>query len=333
MQSSTFVALAILAVQVAPATALGKCYDGPLSVDGQDVPKETILKSVVGTFFAGAKDAVAGNAEFKNFMESRKHCQITCAEKMVAQAASTLYGKCGKTFISDDCKLLAIESLTGAFMACFPSAPRDSVHATMVSASANLGKTAAMDTSDLFKDNEACPNPVKPGGFDIDAFTADFDKTLSRKVVKSKPAIKKFFEEQALGCQVDCLKVQIPTAALTLSMTGNQDEAQILQAATGAARSCFPGVPRNDIKDLMAGVMAALKANMLAHAKLYDANMKVESMSWTSLPMIGGAATMSLVIFAAGVFSMRRSGVSGREQRGVSMGSESELEEALDAEQ
>ena len=142
-----------------------------------------------------------------------------------------------------------------------------------------------------------------------------------------------FRSEKALDCQVDCLKVQIPTAALTLSMTGNQDKAAILQAATGAARSCFPGVPRDDIKDFMAGVMAALKANMLAHAKLYDANIKVESMSWTSLPMIGGAATMSLVIFAAGVVSMRRSGVSGREQRGVPMGSESELEEALDAEQ
>lgn len=332
MQSSTLFALAILAVHVAPATAGGKCFDGPLSVEGHDVPKETLLKSVVGVFFDGAGKAIAGDDDFKSFMQSRGQCQATCAEKMVTRAVSTLYGKCGEGFFGDDCEKLAIESLTGAFMACFPSAPRDQVHSTMGYVMDNMGKTPAKDNSDLFKDNKECPNKAVAEFFDVEAFTEGFGKAFG-EVVDSKPGVKKFFEEEALGCQVDCLKETIPTAALTLAMTANKDKAEILQAVTGAARACFPGVPRADVKDLMAAVIKVFEGNTGSAEKLYDANIKVESMSWTSLPMIGGAATMSLVIFAAGVVSMRRSGVSGREQRSVPMGSESELEEALDAEQ
>merc|ERR1740117_2591708 len=131
-KNSTFVALALIAVQVAPAIAGGKCFDGPLSVDGHDVPKETLLKSVVGLFFDGADKAVASDEEFKSFMQSRGQCQFTCVEKTVTRAASTLYGKCGKDFGSKKCENLSVESLTGAFMACFPSAPRDSVHKSIV---------------------------------------------------------------------------------------------------------------------------------------------------------------------------------------------------------
>lgn len=332
MQSSTFVALALLAVHVAPATAGGKCFDDPLSVEGHDVPKETLLKSVVGLFFDGADKAVAGDDDFKSFMQSRGQCQFTCAEKMVTHAVSTLYGKCGKGFFGDECEDLAVESLTGAFMACFPSAPRDQVHSTMGYIMDNMGKTSPKDHSDLYKDNKQCPNKAAAEFFDIDAFTRDFGKAFG-DVVDAKPGVKKFFEEEALGCQSDCLKDTIPTAALALAMTANQDKDEILQAMTGAARACFPGVPRADVKDLMAAVNAVFEDNMKGAEKLYDANIKVENMSWTSLPMIGGAAAMSLVVFAAGGFSIRRSGMSGREKRSVPMGSESELEEALDAEQ
>jgi len=327
----TFVALA-LAVQVAPATAGGKCFDGPLSLGGKDVQKETVINASVAAFFKGATNGIAHDDDFKAFMQSKGHCQLACAEKMVTRAASTLYGKCGKDFNGDDCKPLAIESLTGAFMACFPAAPREPVHELMVHIFDDIDEPPAVVDTDLFKDNKACPNPVKPGGFDIEAFVKDFGKAFG-EVVNSKPGVKTFFEEKALGCQIDCLKETISTAALTLSMTGNGNKPQSLQALTGAARACFPGVPRAEIKDLMTAVVKVFVTNVAGDENLYDANIKVESMSWTSLPMIGGAATMSLVIFAAGVVSMRRSGVSGREQRGVPMGSESELEEALDAEQ
>jgi len=268
-KNSTFVALALIAVQVAPAIAGGKCFDGPLSVDGHDVPKETLLKSVVGLFFDGADKAVASDEEFKSFMQSRGQCQFTCVEKTVTRAASTLYGKCGKDFGSKECENLSVESLTGAFMACFPSAPRDSVHKSIVYILDNMGKTTPKGKPDLDKANKQCKNKAAAENADIDAFTRDFGKAF-KDVVDAKPGVKKFFEEEALGCQKECLEDTIPTAALYLEMTGNQDKHEILQAVTGAARACFPGVPRADVKDLMAAVIGVFEDNEGKTTRLFS---------------------------------------------------------------
>lgn len=61
-----------------------------------------------------------------------------------------------------------------------------------------------------------------------------------------------------------------PDGPLYLEMTGNQVGPQILQAATGAARACFPGVPRADVKDLMAAVIGVFEDNKGKTTRLFS---------------------------------------------------------------
>lgn len=158
-------------------------------------------------------------------------------------------------------------------MACFPSAPREAVHDTIVYILDNMKTSTPKVNADLYKNNKQCKNnlvvPMGSMSAATAAFARDFEKAF-KGVVSAKPMVMKFFVAEALDCQIACLKDTIPTAALYLEMTGNQDEHQILQAATGAARACFPGVPRANVMDVMTAVIGAYEANHGKTTRLFS---------------------------------------------------------------
>jgi len=284
-----YVILAAFAVTAA-AQKTQKCYDGPLDMHGHNVTKDQMVEMASGLFFDGAGKVIATHPGFKKFMQSRGQCQVHgCIDKMVPAAVSTVYGKCGKEFMSDKCGKLVVESLTGAFMACFPGSPRGEVHELVGNIIHSFGEGAPKNNSGLFAANPKCPESAE--SFDKDGFAKAFGMALG-SLAKKHPEVMKFFAEDALDCQQSCLENTIVLATATLHQTKNEDKEQIIQALTGAARVCFPGQSRQELKALMSATVATFDD------RLYDTNMQVETTS--SLPMLGAAALLSLVIFFAG---------------------------------
>jgi len=317
--------LAVVALQGSPVAAEGqKCYDGPQTFGKHTVKKEQVINMIVGQFFGTAEKAIIADDEFKRFMQSRGQCQLTCMQKMVSSSANALYGKCGKNFPDDSCSDLAVESLTGAFMACMPKPPRDTVHKTVKEIVNNMGQSPPADHSDLFKDNPECPETEAAGKFDKDKFQKEFG-TAFMSVVDKKPGVKKFFEEKALDCQTDCLKYTITESVITLVGTGNDDKEEGLNALTGASRTCFPGVPRDDVKQLISEVA---QLYMSKRTELYE-SLKLEKLGSSSLSLVYGAAAMSLAVLLAGAGAFRRRMLADHQQRSRAMRDEAELEEAL----
>jgi hypothetical protein len=204
----------VLAALAGTAAAQKECYDGPLKMGSDTVAKGEIVQKASALFLDGAGKAIANSTGFKEFMQSRGLCQIdSCMVKMVSVAVSTVYGKCGQTFMGDDCGALVVESLTGAFMACFPGAPRAPVHSTVGYIVEHFGQGSPKDNSDLFAENRLCPNSASE--FPMDDFMDAFGKAVSG-VGKQHPKLMTFFQKDALDCQLTCVETTISLAAGTL---------------------------------------------------------------------------------------------------------------------
>jgi len=320
--------LAAIALQGSPVAADGnKCYDGPLTMGDHKVPKEHVINMMVGSFLNTVVKAIKADDGFKKFMTSRGQCQLECAQKQVRQAANAVYGKCGNDLGKDKCRDLAIESLTGAFMSCMPKPPRDEVHQIVGEIVKNMGSPTSEDHSDLFKDNPKCPEAEAAAHFDKDKFQKEFGAAFM-SVVDKRKEVKQFFQEKALDCQTDCLKESITESVVTLVGTGNDNKEEGLKALTGASRTCFPGVPRDDVKQLISQVA---EVYMKQRTELYE-SLRLEKLGSSSLSLVYGAAAMSLAVLIAGAGAIRRRVMSGRQQRSCEVQGDDELEEALAAE-
>lgn len=299
----------VLALLTARAHAAPKCYTGDEPINGMK-PKD-IIPNVLGQLAAAAQHEMDADThegrQFKAFMQSRGKCQLDCMTSQTFVTANTLLGRQGKKFGDPSTKDLGVEALTGAFMSCFPSPPRDVVHRMITKIVATMGAPShgGVNTHDPFKDNKACEVPAK--AFPMDDFVKHFGDTFVN-VVNRHDGLKKFFETEAKDCQVSCLKSTIPQAALVLFMTMNDNKEEGIKSLTGASRACFPGVPREDIKGLVTMVVNEFEKSVDEGKKseLYDANMKVGTMSLSSFPTIGVAAVaMGLVMFMGVVVGKR----------------------------
>lgn len=131
-----------------------KCYTGTVKANGKEMTKDDLMKDLGPVFDASIVSTIHSSKDLEDFMKTRGQCQAACLGDMMEQGVSTLYGKLGKDlFAKDD---LAIEALTGAFRACYPSPPRAEIHELAAKLLENLGKPPAEDHS--FPQGVKCKN-------------------------------------------------------------------------------------------------------------------------------------------------------------------------------
>merc|ERR1712113_425941 len=93
---------------------------------------------------------------------------------------------------------------------------------------------------------KTCPNVGKENEFPMKKLKEDF-KASMKKVVESDSGYSDFFTKEAMSCQMDCMEKAIDLGMLTLFQAGIDDNDQSVKAITGAIKSCFPALPRDDV--------------------------------------------------------------------------------------
>lgn len=305
MQSTTF----LLAVLFLPAWADQTCYSGTLKgPDGKEFSKGDFVQLAGSLVTATVMKFYHHNSMLKQFLDTRGQCQHDCTDTMIPAALEVLYGKLGQDVMSNDpeIKALAVQSLTGAFRACYPSPPRAEVLEFMTKVVADVGKVPPSSNPADVPAAVVCPNKDNIADFHVNEFEEDFEAALL-KMIKSTPEAKEFFDNVAKDCQMDCLHKTIPMSAKTMFMAGIDDEAKAKDAMTGAIKACYPGLDVEIVRTLVAGAAKVMDdQSSSARLRLYNTKMLKPLNALGFLPLCGIAAALSLSLFMAGIAVGRR---------------------------
>lgn len=281
------------------------CYSGTIIVDGQNVTKDIIMGALGPIVKTAVTKTINKYPEMKEFMESAGTCQFPCFGEVVRTTYSTLFGKLGNAFLTDEGKDMEIEAVTGAFRACYPSPPRDEILAL------------ASEIVEASVVSEPPESPVPEGVFcENQDFEDDFPsvavrnhfKMAFRKIVARFPTAQQFFHEQGLDCQFQCLDSTVSQALKTLWLTNRQERATGISALTGSMHACFPGVPAEEIRKLVDAVTGVLEDDMAAAtSRLYVTKLMRSLGGGNSfLPLCAVVTAISLMLFSIGVAVGRR---------------------------
>lgn len=278
-----------------------KCYTGTVKANGKEMTKDDLMKDLGPVFDASIVSTIHSSKDLEDFMKTRGQCQAACLGDMMEQGVSTLYGKLGKDLFDE--KDLAIEALTGAFRACYPSPPRAAIHELAAKLIENLGKPPAEDHS--FPQGVKCKNAEHEDDFPMSETLKAFGDAFEA-VISNHTQAKKFFSEVAKDCQLSCIKKTVSLSIKTLFLTDQRDPKVGADAITGAMHACFPGVPSEDIHQLVDATIDVLDhAQDAATTRLYATNMMKRG-SYSFLTSASLVTAMSLVLFSAGTAVGRR---------------------------
>jgi len=276
-----------------------KCYTGDLN----GVTKDEFLAGMhdlLGVAFVGVVNDVPKLAEF---LKTRGNCQAQCLEKVMKPAMATVYGKMGKKLSSHEGKEMAIEAITGAIRACYPSPPRKEIKKLATAVADGMGETPKANAE--FPQGVKCKNAGHESDFPMDDVLEAFGDAF-QKVASKYERVKKFFSEEALDCQFPCLEQTVPLTMKTLFLTDQQDKEVGIDALTGSMHACFPGVPSKEIRQLVTETVSVLQnAGADAQTRLYATKL-IKFGSSNFFPLCGLVTAMTLVLFFAGVAVGRR---------------------------
>lgn len=272
-----------------------KCYTGGVA----DMTKDEFLDMMHQALGASVVNVVSSVPGLKNFLKTRGTCQAICFESIMKPTMATVLGKMGKKLNSEEGKTMAIEAMTGAFRACYPSPPRDDIKKLATEFADSMGQPPKESAE--FPQGVTCENQEHANDFPQDEASDTFKDTFE-KVISAKPKVLKFFQTKALNCQFPCLEATIPITLKTAFLTGKFSDRKLMtDALTGSMHACFPGVPSHAIRELVSEVLGELmKVPAAAASRLYASNMiKWGSSNFFTLCGIFTAST--LLLFSAGV--------------------------------
>lgn len=255
------------------ADSSSECYTGTITVGTETLTKDDILAWIFPQVVASVLAVTNADPELANFLKTRGNCQIQCLESVMKASAATLYGKLGEEFLSHEPHVqeIVIEAVTGAFRACYPFPPRE--EALKVAEAIVVGIGVHPPTDKTFPAGVACKNQGREDDFPLHEFLNAFEDTFGQ-VMATKPELHKFFISEAKDCQQKCLEETVPMSVMTLFLTDKHNDDVGVDAVTGAIHSCFPGVPEDDINQLVTDTTAVmLNAEQNALQRLqYDLN-------------------------------------------------------------
>mmetsp|Transcript_8146 Transcript_8146/g.22284 ORF Transcript_8146/g.22284 Transcript_8146/m.22284 type:complete len:195 (+) Transcript_8146:117-701(+) len=116
---------------------------------------------------------------------------------------------------------------------------------------------------------KACPNVGKESEFPLKKLKEDF-RTSMQKVVESDSGYKDFFTNEAMSCQMDCMEKAIDLGVLTLFLAGIDDDEQSVKSITGAIKTCFPILPRDEVMEFVKQIGDGMPTYHVPTARLYD---------------------------------------------------------------
>lgn len=277
------------------------CYSGNIKIGNDTWTKDDIMAASWPQVTTSVLRVANGDPDLAKFLATRGNCQADCLGVVMPPTLSTLYGKLGEDFVALDQQHIQdmfVEALFGAFRACYPHPPRAEVRKVAEAIVANIG--SATSSTDAFPAGVNCSNEGHEDDFPLNNFLKSFESTFSL-VVSKNPEMKKFFDTIAKDCQKTCVQSTVPATAMTLFLTNNDDEAAGVDALTGAIHACFPGVPHQDINELVSDTKDLMSR---AEAAAEDVEREMDGQAnsgWSFFSLCFLAIAVAFGVFGAGV--------------------------------
>jgi len=280
------------------------CYTGSITgSDGNSYTKDQVLAFITQTVYVSFDNVAEDDPEFNAFLKTRGTCQVRpCLVDVVKATMDTLYGKMGPLLFDQSSKAgdkMAIEALTGAVRACYPSPPRSKIKKVATKIVKALGQPA--QEGGEFPQGVPCVNAERENEYPLQEVLQAFDAAWAQEAPKDK-FIMDFFKRKAKDCQFPCLHTTIPTTALTLFLTGVTSDLVAGDAITGAFHACFPGVKSSRIQKLVKATIKKMNtAEETARLRLYISSWFIKDGSFNFFPVLSMVTAVALMLFFAGL--------------------------------
>lgn len=268
-----------------------ECTTGDLKAGPQADLKQTLA--------ANFYDSMLSMETVSEFLQGKLPEQHCCFKAVFNASVDALLGKWGDELFTPYGQTIAIEALTGAVRTCYPSPPREEVHALI---------TAAIDK--MSEDVESTPFPECTAEEPVDAEAwlcyGQVVNEAFQQAVSQHPNIMRY---NVLSCQEECFHKTIEMSFLTSLAVGDKipgDPMELGKASvTGALRACIPGIPypetRSFTETLFEELMSADTPDCAPKTPEEPAKL------WQAGPVLGGSTgvrSVAAMIVGGGICAL-----------------------------
>jgi len=219
---------------------------------------------------------------FKEAVEHMGDCQWDCMLSNVKQIGDLWWGTQKYKLPDAEQKEQGIQAITGAFMACYPGAPRDHVLTVAAHISDRMEHVSPEEIKGANKpveiDAQRCPGAPPGMGKDVDESKTEWNnflQNLGSAFQDADAATPKFHEfmKGTYACQSDCLSSTMQNALTNLWQAGlfGQEEGSMMsiKSITGAIKTCYPALDHAVAYEFSENIMKSVNAELDKVTRLY----------------------------------------------------------------